>query len=64
MSTSHWSVLVSQDRPQIEQYHRKADSEWTYRLHLGLEAAVAMPSIGCDLKLVDVYDRVEFAETA
>ncbi len=54
-------VLVSQDRPQIEHYERQADGEWTYRLHLGLEAAVAVASIGCTLMLKDVYDRVVFA---
>jgi Uma2 family endonuclease len=55
-------VLVSQDRPQIEHYTRQADGEWTYRLHLGLESSVALPSIGCTLKLADVYDRVAFPD--
>ena len=54
-------VLVSQERPQIEHYQRQADGEWSYRLHLGLDATVAMASIGCTLKLADVYDRVKFA---
>jgi len=57
-------ILVSQDRPQIEHYHRQADGEWTYRLHVGLEASVAIASIACTLRLADVYDRVVFAETA
>jgi Uma2 family endonuclease len=56
-------VLVSQDRPQIEHYHRGTDREWTYRLHLGLDASVIIASIGCTLKLADVYDRVVFAAT-
>lgn len=54
-------VLVSQERAQIEHYQRQADGEWSYRLHLGLDATVAMASIGCTLKLADVYDRVKFA---
>jgi len=56
-------VLVSQDRPQIEHYQRQANGEWSYRLHIGLEATVRIASIDCALKLVDVYDRVVFAAT-
>jgi Uma2 family endonuclease len=55
-------VLVSQDRPQIEHYHRQANGTWTYQLHVGLEATVSIPSIRCVLKLADVYDRVAFAQ--
>lgn len=56
-------VLVSQDRPQVEHYERQADGQWTYRLHVGLNASVAIPSISCTLKLVDLYDRVVFSES-
>ena len=56
-------VLVSQDHPQIEHLQRKADGDWTYRLHQGLEANVSIASITCTLKLADVYDRVVFAQT-
>lgn len=55
-------VLVSQDRPQIEHYHRQPDGEWTYRLHLGREATITLPSIGCALQLADVFDRIVFPE--
>jgi Uma2 family endonuclease len=55
-------VLVSQDRPQIEHYSRQPDGEWTYRLHVGLDATVAITSIACTLRLADVYDRVVFPE--
>ena len=53
-------LLVAQDKPQIEHYTRGTDGEWTYRSYKGLDAAVPIPSIGCNLKLVDVYDRVKF----
>ena len=56
-------VLVSQDRPQIEHFQRRGDGEWSYRLHIGLEAFVRIASIDCTLKLVDVYDRVVFPES-
>lgn len=53
-------VLVLQDKPQIEHYQRQPDGKWSYCLHLGLEGSVTIASIGCTLKLADVYDRVVF----
>jgi Uma2 family endonuclease len=55
-------LLVAQDRPRIEHYRRQADDRWFYRLTAGLEASVEIASIQCTLRLVDVYDRVAFAE--
>ncbi len=54
-------ILISQDKPQVEQFRRKPNGEWSYRLHSGLNASVAIVSIKCKLKLADVYDRVVFA---
>lgn len=55
-------LLVSQDQPQIEQFTRQPDGTWSYQLYVGLDASVAIPSIGCVLKLSEVYDRVVFAQ--
>lgn len=55
-------VLVSQNKPQVEHFHKPASGPWTYQLYTGLDAAVLLDSIGCTLKLADVYDRVVFAE--
>ncbi len=55
-------LLVAQDKPQIEHYTREANGKWTYCCYKGLEAVVPIPSIGCELKLADVYDRVKFDE--
>ena len=54
-------LLVSQDQVQIEHYTRQTDGTWTYQRYLGLEASATIASIGCTLKLADVYDRVGFA---
>jgi Uma2 family endonuclease len=51
-------VLVSQDEPQIEHYHREADGKWTYQRHVGLKATVKLEAIKCRLKASDVYRRV------
>ena len=55
-------LLVSQDQPRIEHYHREQDGRWSYQCFTGLEAEVTIPSIHCTLRLADVYDRVAFPE--
>jgi Uma2 family endonuclease len=55
-------LLVSQDRPQVEHFHREKDGRWTYQVYTGLDAEVVIPSIRCTLRLADVYDRVSFPE--
>jgi Uma2 family endonuclease len=54
-------VLVSQDQPQVEVFTRQPNGTWNYRRETGLEASVALASIGATLKFADVYDRVNFA---
>jgi Uma2 family endonuclease len=53
-------ILVSQDRPMIEHYRRQSDGEWVLSTLDGLGAALKIESIGCSLKLSDVYDGVQF----
>jgi Uma2 family endonuclease len=54
-------VLVTQNRPRIEQYTRQG-SQWLLSEANGLGETVSLPAIGCDLVLAEVYDRVQFAE--
>jgi Uma2 family endonuclease len=53
-------VLVSQDRPQIEHYHRERDGSWKYQCHEGMKAVVKLDSIKCRLRAAAVYQRVKF----
>jgi Uma2 family endonuclease len=53
-------VLVSQDRPLIEQYVRSEGGEWRYKAAAGLESSLALPSVECTLNLGAVYDKVDF----
>jgi Uma2 family endonuclease len=55
-------VLISQDRPQIEHYHREKDGSWKYTSHAGLKATARIDSIKCKLKAAEVYKRVKFAD--
>jgi Uma2 family endonuclease len=53
-------VLVSQDKPQVEPFHRLDSGTWSNQLIVGLEQAVTIPSIGCTVGLADIYDRITF----
>jgi Uma2 family endonuclease len=53
-------LLVSQDKPRVEQFVRNGDGKWTYAAAEGLESSLALPSIECTLNLSAVYKRVEF----
>jgi Uma2 family endonuclease len=57
-------LLVSQDRPSVEHFHRHADGSWSFHRYSGLDATVNISSIECSLKLGDVYDRVVFPEAS
>jgi Uma2 family endonuclease len=57
-------VLVSQDRPQIEHFHREKNGKWSYQIHEGLKAIVKLESIRCRLKAAEVYKRIKFASQA
>lgn len=53
-------LLVSQTKPRIDHFHRRAGGEWLYSLVNNLEDSLRLDSIGCILQLTDVYDRIVF----
>jgi Uma2 family endonuclease len=53
-------LLIEQDSPRIERYLRQADNTWLLSDAIGLDASLELPSIGCTLKLADVYQKVTF----
>jgi Uma2 family endonuclease len=53
-------LLVSQARPALEHFIRQADGSWSYHLYSGLDQRLFINSINCELRLVDVYERVVF----
>lgn len=55
-------VIVSQVEPRIEVYSRQADGSWRYDPASGLNAIARLEAIGCELRLADVYARVEFPD--
>ena len=55
-------ILISQDEPKIEHFHRESEDEWKYRCYVGMKASVKIESIQCKLKAADVYRRIKFAD--
>ena len=55
-------VLVAQDRPHVEVYRRRGDggAEWVLSEADGVNETIQLASIGCDLALAEVYDRITF----
>jgi Uma2 family endonuclease len=53
-------VLISQQKAVVEQYLRLNDGNWIYRATIGLESAVNLEAIELEVKLVDIYELVEF----
>jgi Uma2 family endonuclease len=57
-------LLIAQDRPHVEQYTRQPDGRWLLSEADQLDAAIRLSSLGCDLKLADVYADVSFEPPA
>ena len=52
-------VMLSQFQPFIEHYTRQ-ETQWVLTEVAGLDAVLRLTSIGCDLPLTAIYERVEF----
>jgi Uma2 family endonuclease len=55
-------VLVSQDKPQVEHFVRQDDNSWKVYTYIGLDKICSIESIGCTLKLAEIYDRIKFSK--
>jgi Uma2 family endonuclease len=56
-------VLVAQSAPLVEHYARQSSGEWVIAATAkDLSEVVGLNSIGCTLRLSEVYDRIVFPE--
>lgn len=55
-------VLVSQDHAHIERFSLDEQGKWYLSEATGLDAELELPTIGCTLKLADVFVKVEFTQ--
>lgn len=52
-------VLVAQDKLRVEHYQRDGE-RWVLTEISGLEGVLSLPTVGCEIPLREIYERVEF----
>jgi Uma2 family endonuclease len=55
-------VLVAQDKPRVEHYFRQSENAWLISETTDLHDSIHLSSVGCHLKLSDIYHKIEFKE--
>lgn len=53
-------IVIAQNEPRIEHHQRQKNNQWIQTVYTGLRETAVISSIGCRLKLSEVYDRVTF----
>jgi Uma2 family endonuclease len=54
-------VLIAQDRMHVERYRRQGE-QWVLTEVSEPDGLLPLESLGCMLRLQDIYERIEFAE--
>ena len=62
-SLKHY-VVVAQNAPLVDVFTRANGDEWALLPVRGLDAAARLDSLGVELPLREIYDRVEFTDAA
>lgn len=57
-------VLVSQARKQIEHYLKGSGKKWEFQAYDESDEVVQLETVGLELAIADIYDKVEFDMTA
>jgi Uma2 family endonuclease len=55
-------VMISSMRVRVERYTRQPDGTWNYSSKASLEDSIDLKSVGCHLRLADVYIKVPFPQ--
>lgn len=55
-------ILIEQNRPLIQKYVRQIDNQWLHDSCSNLDDVLIIEVVNCELKLSDIYARVEFEE--
>jgi Uma2 family endonuclease len=53
-------VMITQAHPFVEHYSRCGQDLWTLREYKDLSEVMHLPSLFCELRLADIYERVTF----
>lgn len=55
-------ILIHQDTCHVEQFVRRPDNAWLFQEYLNPDDLFEIGSIGCELKLADIYEKVDMSE--
>ena len=55
-------ILVEQNQRSIEQYSKQENKRWSYSVYDEEDTALIFSSFQVEIPLVDIYDKVDFAE--
>ena len=57
--------LVAQTEPRVEVFRRQPSGDWLWSEAVGMDASIRFESVGCSIKLAEIYSKVAFgaAET-
>jgi Uma2 family endonuclease len=56
-------LIVAQNRPSIEYFSRQENGLWVIAASVvELSESIHIASVNCALRLVEIYDRIEFPE--
>lgn len=53
-------LLIEQDRVQIEQHIKQDDHHWLLILHDDISDTISLGSVGVEIAIADLYNRIEF----
>ena len=53
-------LLVAVDQMRIDHYVRQGDNEWKLTIHTLPDQSLSLASVGCELSLAEIYERVTF----
>ena len=56
-------VLLSSEQMRVEHFVRQADGSWQYKEYHRPEDRLPLASVGCELPLAEVYERVVFPDS-
>ena len=55
-------LLVLQSRPRVEQFSKQEDGRWLLSESENLKESIKLAAVDCELKLEDIYLKVDFQE--
>ena len=57
-------LLISQDRPHVDVFRKGPDGRWILNPYTGLDTTIVVESLGIQIPMAELYDRIDFPDTA